>query len=278
MKLHIVLIVLIVLFCFRKGRIARYTSPTGKTWDIFTDALSQPHLLIAGATGSGKSVLINGLISNLMYRLPFDQQDGAQIILIDPKRVELAAYSNLPHTLTHAAGFNPDAWNRALSQAVSVMDNRFTYMKRHRLKEYNKGDLYVIIDEWANVYKNGGKDAYKAVLRLTSEGRAAHVHVILATQIPKSTIIPTEIRENFSARFCLFTNNAMQSRVIMGTNGCEDLPDPKTVGYAQGYYVLPGKCNNTLYNIPYVRQDELDSLVHWWDVQNRKNLILRHAC
>lgn len=245
--------------------------PAGEVYKLFLDALEQPHLLIAGATGSGKSVLINGLVDTLLYRHPFDQAAGAQLILIDPKRVELAAYKNLPHTISHAAGFDPSAWCSALNKAVSVMDRRYDYMEQKGLKTYDKGDLYVIIDEWAAVYKNGGPGAYKAVLRLISEGRAARVHVIMATQVPKANIIPTEIRENFSTRFCLFTNNAQQSRVIMDANGCEDLPDPRTAGYALGYYVKPGKNNRTLHEIPYVQDAEIEQNIAWWNEQKRIN-------
>ena len=121
-----------------------------------------------------------------------------------------------------------------------------------------------MIDEWANVYKNGGKDAYKAVLRLTSEGRAARVHLIMATQVPKATIIPTEIRENFDSRICLRTANAVQSRVIMEECGCEDLPR-----YGQGYFVNPE--GTDLYNIPYIKDDEIQKKLDWWAEQVRVN-------
>ncbi len=264
--LLIAAIIGIVIHYTRKPRKVHYTSPTGKAYNLFLNMLNQPHLLIAGATGSGKSVVINGLIDTLMYRLPFDKANGAQLILIDPKRVELAAYANLPHTLAHAAGFNPDAWLSALNQAVSIMDARYTDMERRHLKTYDKGDLYVVIDEWANVYKNGGKDAYKAVLRLTSEGRAAKVHLIMATQVPKANIIPTEIRENFAARLCLRTANSIQSRVIMEEDGCENLPR-----YGQGYYLTPE--GNTLYNIPYVQDNEINANLAWWNDQMKQNHI-----
>lgn len=243
-----------------------YRTPTGETYDLFEDMANQNHLLVAGTTGSGKSVAINGIISTLLYRLPLDMPNGAQFVLIDPKRVELAAYANIPHTIYHADGFAPEKWLKALSIAVDEMDRRYAVTKKKRLKEYDGGDLYVIIDEWAAVFKNGGSAAYRYVMRLVSEGRAARVHVIMATQIPKANIIPTEIRENFSARLCLRTNNSIQSRVVMEENGCEDLPNPKTVGYALGYYCIP--CEKTLYKIPYVKQDELDRLVAHWERQN----------
>ena len=248
-----------------------YTAPTGTVKTLYVDALKQSHLLIAGCQGSGKSVLINGLINTLLYRLPFDKafgnnQDGAQLILIDPKRVELAAYAKLPHTLAHAAGFNPEAWVSALQKAVGIMDNRYSYMERAGLKKYDKGDLYVIIDEWAAVYKNGGRDAYKLVMRLVSEGRAARVHVIMATQVPKANIIPTEIRENFDARFCLRTANAIQSRVIMENEGCESLPR-----FGQGFYVTPE--GTLLYKIPYIQEDEINRNIEWWHNQMKQNGI-----
>ena len=249
---------------WKRRKLVTYTSPSGMVETLFLDVLNQPHTLIAGCQGSGKSVVINGLIDTLMYRLPFDQSGGAQMILIDPKRVELAAYKNLPHTLAHAAGFNPDAWLSALQKAVKIMDSRYTYMEKKGLKKYDRGDLYVVIDEWANVYKNGGKDAYKAVLRLTSEGRAARVHLIMATQVPKATIIPTEIRENFDSRICLRTANAVQSRVIMEECGCEDLPR-----YGQGYFVNPE--GTDLYNIPYIKDDEIQKNLDWWAEQVRAN-------
>lgn len=240
-----------------------WTTPAGRVYRLFEDMLEQDHILIAGATGSGKSVLINGILTTALYKAPSD----VGLILIDPKRVELAQYARLPHTLTHAAGFNPDAWASALGQAVSIMDARYAEMERKHLRKYVGSDIYVVIDEWANVYKNGGSACYKALLRLVSEGRAARVHVIMATQIPKANIIPTEIRENFSARVCLRTNNATQSRVIMDMSGCEDLP---RVGF--GYYVTPE--GTELYKLPYVTEDEQQSMIDYWERNSRPKLRL----
>jgi S-DNA-T family DNA segregation ATPase FtsK/SpoIIIE len=263
--LLIAAIIGIVIHYTRKPRTYRFTSPKGQVYNLFLDMLKQPHLLIAGATGSGKSVVINGLIDTLMYRLPFDKANGAQLILIDPKKVELSQYKFLPHTLAHAAGYDPDAWVSALQRAVNIMDSRYNAMAKQGLKLYTGSDVFVVIDEWASIYKSvKGKECYRLLMRLTSEGRAARVHVILATQVPKATIIPTEIRENFAARLCLRTANSIQSRVIMEEDGCEALPR-----YGQGFYVTPE--GNTLYNIPYVQDEEINANLAWWKNQMRQN-------
>lgn len=250
-----------------------YTTPEGQSYVLFNDILHQPHTLIAGATGSGKSVVMNGLIDTIMYRLPFDEDGGAQMILVDPKRVELADYKELPHTLMHAGGQNPQAWREALNSAVSIMDKRYHEMEKNRQKEYTGGDLYVFIDEWASINSKTNplrKECVASLLRLVSEGRAAHVHVILATQVPKATVIPTEVRDNFVARLALMTENKLQSRVIIDTDGCEKFPSPRLAGYALGMYCLPGN-DRTIYEMPYVRQDELDRNIEWWAEQKRMN-------
>jgi S-DNA-T family DNA segregation ATPase FtsK/SpoIIIE len=225
--------------------------------------LAQIHILIAGSTGSGKSTVINGMIHAALRNSPAE----VGFILIDPKRVELAPYADLPHTMTHAKGFAPKAWTAALTQAVNIMDARYSEMERKRQKMYDGSDIYVIIDEWANVYKNGGSACYKAVMRLTSEGRAARVHVILATQVPKAKIIPTEIRENFTARLCLRCNTKAESRVLMDVAGCEELPQ-----YGYGYYITP--CGKDLYELPMIEETELQRVIdHWTHARPRRHLF-----
>jgi S-DNA-T family DNA segregation ATPase FtsK/SpoIIIE len=232
---------------------------------LYADMLQQIHILIAGSTGSGKSTVINGMIHAALK----DSPARVGFILIDPKRVELAPYANLPHTIAHAKGFDPKAWTAALMQAVSIMDARYAEMERKRQKMYDGSDIYVIIDEWANVYKNGGAACYRAVMRLTSEGRAARVHVILATQVPKANVIPTEIRENFTARLCLRCNTKAESRVLMDVAGCENLPQ-----YGFGYYITPrGK---DLYTLPMVEETELQRVIdHWMSTRPCRHLFRR---
>ena len=256
-----------------RQKVYTFTIPSGSTYELFTDILSQPHTLIAGATGSGKSVAMNGIISTILYRLPSSKANGAQMILIDPKRVELARYKNLPHVLDYVCGQDPEAWLKALRHAVSIMDTRYTQMEKQGLLDYSGSDLYIFIDEWASINSKMNKlrtDCVAALLRLVQEGRAAKVHVIMATQVPKASIIPTEVRDNFTARLALMTENALQSRVIIDQSGCETFPSPKRAGYAEGLYCLPGN-DRTKYKIPYVTQDEINVLLGWWDHQMKLN-------
>ena len=231
--------------------------PSVEQHELYADALTRPHILIAGATGSGKSVAVNGLIYTALHRTPED----VKFILIDPKRVELKAYAGLPHTIAHAAGHNPDAWRDALQTACNIMDSRYNHMTG---KLYNGSDVYVVIDELADVKISGGKECYRLLLRLASEGRAARVHLICATQYPNAKIIESEIRGNLCWRIALRTNTATESRVLMDAKGCEDLPD---VGYC--YYSVPGKDARKLCAVPYIKQPELDRIVAHWTRANQ---------
>lgn len=243
-----------------------WITPRGSYGRLYADILKQPHTLIAGATGSGKSVCINGIVHAALKRSP----DDVRFILIDPKRVELAAYADLPHTLAHAKGFAPEAWAQALQYAVDIMDARYNEMELKRKKMFPGADIYVVIDEWANVFKNGGRECYRAIMRLTSEGRAARVHVIMATQVPKACVLPTEVRENMIARLCLRCNSAVESRVLMDARGCETLPR-----YGKGYYITPER--SACYDLPMIPEGELDAIVaHWMLQAERQRRPRRH--
>lgn len=230
---------------------------------LYADMLNQHHVLIAGETGSGKSTVINGIIHAALM----DSPARRRFILIDPKRVELADYAGLPHTITTARGYDPAAWRKALATACGIMDNRYTDMERKHKRMYDGADVYVIIDEYALIAKSGGPNCYRMILRLTSEGRAARVHVIMATQVPKADIIKTEIRENFPARLALRCNTKTESRVLMDCTGCETLPE-----YGLGYYITPrGK---DLYKLPMVEEAELQRVIdHWMTTRPRRHLF-----
>ena len=259
-KILFVVAIISLFVTLRRSTRRTLTTPTGKVWDLFTDMLDQPHLLIAGATGSGKSVVINGLIDTVMHRLPFDQMrtdghDGAQLILIDPKRVELISYKNLPHTLRYAS--EPAEMLSALQYAMTVTENRFKKMQSRHEKKYSGGDIYIVIDEFADLMTTQSKAIVPLIQRLAQVGRAARVHIILATQTPISEVLPTKIKCNFDARVGLRTRSAQDSRNIIGKTGLELLPR-----YGEGYYMKP--CEETYCEIPYVRDEEIDRNIAWW--------------
>lgn len=139
---------------------------------LYYDIAQQPHLLIAGCTGSGKSVLLNGLICDLIKQPP----TKVQLILIDPKRVELSRYAALPHCLTYAC--EPDAMANTLEYSVELMMNRYDQMQRTQQRLFDGSDVYVLIDEFADLITTDKKRVLPLLMRLAQLGRAAKVHLL----------------------------------------------------------------------------------------------------
>lgn len=235
-----------------------YTTPSGTYSKLFCDALDQPHLLIAGATGSGKSVIINGLIHTALFRFPFGP-GGAQFILIDPKRVELRQWANVPHAVCYAS--EPEEMLSALFHAMDICESRYREMQGAGVRKYEGPDLYVIVDEFADLMTTQGRTVKPLVQRLAQIGRAARVHLIIATQTPIAKVIPTEIKCNFDSRFGLRARSAQDSRNILDHAGLELLPR-----FGQAVYMTPA--GEHLYKVPYVTDDQLDMMRLWWEAQN----------
>lgn len=247
---------------FRRKKTIRYeyTTPSGTSYGLYEDMLSQPHMMIAGATGSGKSVAINGMIAESLLSAP----SAKKFILIDPKRVELVDYKFLPHTIAYAS--EPGDMVSALYKAMEITEERYKEMSKRHEKKYSGGDLYVIIDEFADLMTTNKRQVQPIIQRLAQIGRAAKVHIILATQCPLRDVIPTSIKVNFDSRLALRTRSSQDSRNILEQKGCELLPR-----YGQGYYMKPGEL--TLYNIPMVEDAEIQRLVRWWsDPRNVKRI------
>lgn len=236
----------------------RYETPYGQTYDLFTDMTKQVHLLVAGECGSGKSVIVNGIITTLLYKFP----DEVQFILIDPKRVELSPYRYLPHTIKYSSE-QTDIVNTLVS-AMRIVDNRYMEMQKRRERKYTGSDIYIIIDEFADLMTTNRRQVAPLIQRLAQIGRAAKVHIILCTQTPIAKVIPTEIKCNFDSRVGLRTRSAQDSRNILGHAGLELLPI-----YGQGIYMTPQGEN--LYYIPYVPEYEQYRLINHW--QNQKKGI-----
>lgn len=233
------------------GRKKAWRTPAGTSYTLYSDMAAQPHLLVAGATGSGKSVVINGIISTLLFRAP----SQAQLVLIDPKRVELVRYKDLPHTVRYAS--EPADMVQALQQALVITDRRYQEMQKARVLKYDGPDLYVVIDELADLMTTDKRHVQPLLQRLCQIGRAARVHVIAATQCPLAAVIPTPIKVNFDSRVALRTSCAQDSRNIIQQTGCELLPR-----YGQGFYRTPEGLD--LWNIPLVPESTIADLIRWW--------------
>jgi len=237
---------------------AYYRTPAGSVSRLFTDCLQQSHLLIAGATGSGKSVFENGLIAAALYDSPLRRR----FILIDPKGTELDMYQDLPHTITYA--HTTDEAVQALQTAADIVQRRFADMRRRHIKTYDGSHLYIIIDELMYLMNRPTvkRQVYDLLQDLLCIARSAAVHVIAITQNPTRDTLHPSIRCNFDARMALRTATRQDSRNIIEVGGCERLPNPKTAGKAYGYYRHGGDI--TLYELPYVTEDEITRLIRHW--------------
>ena len=228
-----------------------YTTPGGQFYTLFNDMLQQTHILIAGATGSGKSVLINGIMHTALLQSPAMYQ----FILIDLKRVELADYKDLPHTLRYADNI-PSAVS-ALGEALDIIEARYCEMQRAGLRKYSGSCVYVVIDELADLMTVNKKAVLPLIQRIAQIGRAANVKIIAATQCPLTSVIPTQVKVNFDTVIGLHTRSAQDSRNILGVSGCEALPR-----YGQGYYMTPAGMQ--LYNIPMYADAERVRILNYW--------------
>lgn len=228
------------------------TTPGGTRPAVYADMTKQAHLLIAGKTGAGKSVVINGIIYSLLIeKLPTE----CALVLIDPKRVELAQWRDCPHCVKYAS--EPGEPAEALRAALDITENRFRQMQREKVRRWQGGQVYVIIDELADLMTVSRREVLPLIQRLCQIGRAAGVHVIAATQCPLTKVIPTEIKVNFDSILGLKTVTAQHSRNIIEQTGCETLPP-----YGFGYYRTPAGMN--VERLPMVPDSDLDRVAQHW--------------
>ena len=236
-----------------------YTTPAGTRSRLYSEMLQQVHLLIAGAAGSGKSTVVNGIMNAALY----DSPASKQFIFIDPKGTELSEYERLPHVIQYAQEM-PDCVN-ALRNALAISRARFDDMKRKGLRMFDGQDIYVVIDELMFLmnrpqYK---RDAMNLLQDILVIARAARVHVIACTQSPTSaTGLPVNLRCNFDSRLALRTSTAQDSRNIIGKSGCEHFPNPTLQGVAYGIYVHGGE--SELYALPPDNTPDRERLIAYW--------------
>lgn len=220
-----------------------------KRFELCERIINAPHTLICGSTGSGKSTLINSTICTFIATYP----KCRALILIDTKKVELYQYRNLPFILDYADEINDVIM--VLTKINTLMRNRYETMRNKGVKRYYDGDIWLIIDELADLMNcaraNEIKQLVTPILQL---GRASGIHIIAGTQAPNRRTIPAEMTSNFTMRIGLKTVSPIESRQAVGFKGCENLPL-----YGQGWVVE----NNYKYlcNMPYMTEDEIEKQI-----------------
>lgn len=203
------------------------------TNELYESMLNQPHLLIAGATGSGKSVLLNAFIT---YIQQTQTPSNYQFILIDPKKVELYKYLKSPFTLKYASE-NHTTIN-LLELAINEMMTRYDIMQAQGVTMWQGSHIYIFIDELADLLTTDKKAILPKLQRLAQLGRASKIHLVMCTQRPTKDILSGQLKVNLDSRIALRCATPQDSRNIIDISGAELLPR-----YGQGIYKSPEYLN-----------------------------------
>lgn len=239
-----------------------YKLPGGDYQILYDLMKDEAHTLIAGSTGCGKSVLLNNFIDRLLLESPCD----VQLMLIDPKRIELFDYSFMPHAIGYAQ--DEDSAINLLKEAASIMEDRYCTMQIKRIKKWDASHIYVIIDELADLMVSPRASETKLLLQKIAQlGRAAGIHLIACTQSPSRLTIPAAMTLNFTCRIGMKCESRIESNQIIKMNGCEDLPrhGKIIVLTADGYQTASVKMTD---------EAEHDRIMAFWTgVKSRKEIM-----
>ena len=226
---------------------------------IIGDLTSMPHLLIAGTTGSGKSVCVNTIITSLLYKL---SPDLCKLILIDPKMLELSAYEGIPHLLSPVITDSKKA-TAALGWTVKEMNNRYKLMSKvgvRNIDGYNEKHklkmpyIVVVVDEMSDLMLVAGKEIENYIQKLSQMARAAGIHIIMATQRPSVDVITGTIKANFPTRVSFQVSSKIDSRTILGEQGAEQL-------LGKGDMLFMSSANRIIrIHGPYVSEKEIEKI------------------
>nr|CAH7713395.1 unnamed protein product [Callosobruchus chinensis] len=249
---------------------------------VIADLTKMPHLLVAGTTGSGKSVAINTMILSLVYRL---SPDECKMIMIDPKMLELSIYDSIPHLITPVVT-EPKKAVIALKWIVKEMENRYrmmSYLNVRNVINYNQKIteamkkiplkmetfpyIVVIVDEMADLMLVAGKDIECSIQRLAQMARAAGIHIIMATQRPSVDVITGVIKANFPTRISFAVTSKIDSRTILGEQGAEQL-----LGMGDMLYMASGGKIIRVHG-PFVSDDEVQNIVDHLKTQGEPNYM-----
>lgn len=250
---------------------------------ISAELNKMPHLLIAGATGAGKSVGLNVMISSLLFK---STPDDVRMIMIDPKRIELSVYNGIPHLITPVVTDMKKATN-ALYWAVREMERRYELLAEHKVrnidqynkmvkkiaKEAKKGEdeqpleklpfIVIIIDELADLMMVASREVEVALTRLAQMARASGIHIVLATQRPSVDVLTGTIKANFPTRISFQVSSKIDSRTIIDSNGAENL-----LGMGDMLYLPPGTGKLMRIHGAFISDEELEELISFWKAQD----------
>lgn len=238
---------------------------------IVADIASMPHLLIAGATGSGKSVCVNSFLCSILFRA---SPNEVKFILVDPKRVELTGYNDIPHLLTPVI-VEPSKVVSALKWAVALMDKRYKQLAEvgvRNISAYNElagltamPSVIIVIDELADVMLFAPNEVEECVTRIAQMARAVGIHLVLATQRPSVDVITGLIKANIPTRIAFNVMSMMDSRVILDQPGAE-----KLLGRGDMLYIPPDQAKPTRIQGTYVSDQEIKNLIDFIKAQGQK--------
>ncbi|MEX0934566.1 MAG: DNA translocase FtsK 4TM domain-containing protein [Candidatus Saccharimonadales bacterium] len=224
------------------------------------DLSRMPHLLVAGATGSGKSVMINSFLLSLLYR---NSPADLKLILVDPKQVELSLYKDIPHLLSPVIT-SPEKTISALKWAVAEMDRRydaFAELGKRNITEYNSSqsdehmpNIVIVIDEMADLMMLAASDVESLIVRLAQKSRATGIHLVLATQRPSVNVITGLIKANVPARLSFSTVSQIDSRTIIDQAGAEKLLGNGDMLFSAPEFTKPRRIQGVFVNEKEVRQ------------------------
>jgi S-DNA-T family DNA segregation ATPase FtsK/SpoIIIE len=239
---------------------------------VITDLAKMPHLLVAGATGTGKSVSLNAMINSLLFKV---SPDTVRFVMIDPKRIELSVYKDIPHLL-HPVVTQPKEATRALRWAVEEMERRYALLSDRgvrNIEAYNRKILrekrsdsitdtegtdkalpYIIlvIDELSDLMMISSREVEEAITRLAQMARAAGIHLIIATQRPSVDVLTGIIKANFPTRISFQVSSKVDSRTILDTIGAENL-----LGDGDMLFMPPGVARLTRIHGAYIAEEEV---------------------
>ncbi|HDG7963957.1 TPA: DNA translocase FtsK [Staphylococcus pseudintermedius] len=244
---------------------------------LLMDIAKTPHALIAGATGSGKSVSINSILISLLYR---NHPEELRLLLIDPKMVELAPYNGLPHLVAPVIT-DVKAATQSLKWAVDEMERRFKLFAHHHVRNIsafnNKVNydqripkIVIVIDELADLMMMAPQDVEQSIARLAQKARACGIHMLVATQRPSVNVITGLIKANIPTRIAFMVSSSVDSRTILDSGGAERL-----LGYGDMLYLGSGMNKPIRVQGTFVSDEEIDQVVEFIRAQRKPEYLFQ---